>query len=391
MAWTNTDHSYGRIARWLHWATAGLILASVGLGLWAESLPFGSSGELARKAQVFSLHKTFGVTAFFLGLLRIGWALVQRHPVAVSHHRGEVWLAALMHGLLYGALVLVPLTGWVHHAATTGFAPILWPFGQGLPFVPKSEAVAEIAGTAHWLFGKVLIAAVLLHVAGALKHALIDRDIVLARMVRGVAGGAGVAPARGAAVAAVAIWAAVVVGALVLVPAAPERSAPVSVAPVGGAWVVETGSLGIVVRQMGAAVEGRFSTWSADIRFDPDAATGNSVSVTIDPASLTLGSVSAQATGPEFLNAAAYPSAQFAADIRRDGAGWVADGTLSLAGAQAAVQLPFTLDLAGDVARMAGTVALDRRAFGIGTRYPDEATVGFAVTVRVGLTARRQP
>jgi cytochrome b561/polyisoprenoid-binding protein YceI len=380
----------GRIARLLHWSTAGLILASVALGLWAESLPYGSSGELALKAQVFSVHKTFGVAAFLIGVLRIGWALVQPHPVPVSSRPTEVWLAGLMHGLLYGALVLVPLSGWVHHAATTGFAPILWPFGQGLPFVPKSETVADIAGTAHWLFGKVLIVSVLLHVAGVLKHVLVDRDIVLARMVRGAVGGASVLQARGAGLAAGAVWAAAVVGALALVPPAPERAAPVAAAPVVGGWAVETGTLGISVRQMGAAVEGRFATWTADIRFDPDAATGNTVIVTIDPASLTLGSVSAQATGPEFLNVSAHPSAQFTADIRRDGAGWVADGMLSLAGAQVPVQLPFTLDLAGDAARMEGTAVLDRRAFGIGTKYPDEATVGFDVTVRVALTARRQ-
>lgn len=391
MIWTNTQQSYGRIARLLHWATAGLILGSVGLGLWAESLPFGTSAELAHKAQAFSLHKTFGIAAFVVGVLRMGWALVQPHPQPVSARWAEVWLAGLMHGLLYGALVLVPLSGWVHHAATTGFAPILWPLGQGLPFVPKSEAVAEIAGTAHWLFGKVLIVAVLLHVAGALKHALVDRDIVLARMWRGTAGGAGVKPARGAAVLAGAVWAGAAALVLALVPPGPEPAVPVAAAASGGGWAVEEGRLAIAVRQMGAVVEGQFATWTADIRFDPDATTGNTVTVTIDPASLTLGSVSAQATGPDFLNAASHPSAVFAADIRRDGAGWVADGTVSLAGAQVPVQLPFTLDLAGDKARMEGVAVLDRRAFGIGARYPDEATVGFDVTVRVALSARRQP
>ncbi len=58
--------------------------------------------------------------------------------------------------------------------SVTGFAPIWWPFGQGLPFVPQSETVAKIAGSAHWWFSKLMIAAILLHVAGALKHHLID-------------------------------------------------------------------------------------------------------------------------------------------------------------------------------------------------------------------------
>jgi hypothetical protein len=55
------------------------------------------------------------------------------------------------------------------------------------------------------------------------------------------------------------------------------------------------------------------------------------------------------------------------------------------------VVLPFTLDIEGDLARMQGRLELDRRAFGIGAQYADEATVGFAVSVDVALTARRQP
>lgn len=391
MTWKNTDHSYGRAARLLHWLTAGLILVAIPLGLVAEALPYDTSEALARKAQLFSWHKTLGIAAFAVGVVRIGWALAQRHPVPVSTRRAEVWLAAAMHGLLYGALILVPLSGWIHHAATEGFAPILWPFGQGLPFVPKSEAVAQGAGFAHWLFTKVLIVAVLLHVAGALKHALIDRDAVLGRMLGGVAAGAGRVGARGASWAAAAVWAGALALVLVAMPAAQDNAAPAPapVAAVPGGWVVQDGTLAISVRQMGSAVQGRFASWRADIAFDPQAQTGNRVTVEVDLASLTLGSVSTQATGPDFLNAAAHPVARFAADLRRDGAAWVAEGVLSLNGAEVPVILPFTLDLEGDLATMQGALELDRRAFGIGATYPDEATVGFGVTVTVALTAQR--
>ena len=38
---------------------------------------------------------------------------------------------------------------------------------------------------------------------------------------------------------------------------------------------------------------------------------------------------------------------------------------------------------------MTGSTTLDRRAFGIGASYGDEATVGFNVGVTVELTAKR--
>ena len=37
-----------------------------------------------------------------------------------------------------------------------------WPFGQNLPLVPESAAVAETFGTLHMLFERVLVAALLL-------------------------------------------------------------------------------------------------------------------------------------------------------------------------------------------------------------------------------------
>lgn len=390
MSLHNSPQRYGAIARALHWATAALILPALVLGWWAEQLPYDTSEALAFKAQMFSIHKTLGVAALAVGVLRILWALGQVRPAPLSGRVPEVWLAGLVHGLLYAALVLVPLTGWVHHAATEGFAPILWPFGQGLPLVPKSESVAAVAGVAHWVFGNLLIAALALHIAGALKHAVLDRDGTLARMLRGRAvAGQGAHP-RGAALGAAAVWALAVGAAVALIPPQADRAkAPAAVAT-GGNWAVQDGTLQITVQQMGAAVQGRFATWSAEITFDPAPDTGNRVTVTVDPASLTLGSVSAQAIGAEFLNAAAHPQAVFTADIRREGDQWIATGPLTLAGGSAQVRLPFTLEIEGNTARMTGTTTLDRRDFGIGAAYPDQVSVGFAVTVDVALTAQRR-
>ena len=49
-------------------------------------------------------------------------------------------------------------------------APILWPFGQNLPFVPKSPALAETSAGLHFVLMLVLVGALVLHIVGALKH-----------------------------------------------------------------------------------------------------------------------------------------------------------------------------------------------------------------------------
>ncbi|PZX17726.1 cytochrome b561 [Palleronia aestuarii] len=395
MPTTDTRESYGTLTKLFHWTTALLILALIPLGLVAENLPQETGAEIARKAQLFSVHKTLGIATFAVALLRILWALVRPKPAPLHpERRAETLLAETAHWTLYAALVVVPLSGWIHHAASAGFAPILWPFGQGLPFVPRSDLVFAVAGTTHWVFTKVLIAALLLHVAGALKHAFIDRDGTLRRMWFGPFRAApdGRAPHRTgfALPAAAAIYVAGGVAVYTLtapVASPPEPAAPASAETAG--WRVEEGRIGIDVSQFGTSVEGSFAAWSADIDFDPETGTGDvRVEVAID--SLTLGSVTEQALGPDYFAAETHPTSIFEATISPAEEGYLAEGTLSLAGETVPVRLPFTLGIADGTAEMRGETILDRRDFGIGDATTDPDTLGFDVTVVIALTATRQ-
>ena len=180
MRLANSETRYGAVAKFLHWLTALMILALIPLGLIAQAVARDTPEALAEKARLFSVHKTLGVALFAVALLRIGWALSQTRPGPLHpERRAETFTASAVHWTLYGALVAVPLSGWVTHAATEGFAPILWPFAQGLPFVPRSEPVAGAAAAVHWLGGRVLMVALALHVAGAVKHHVLDRDATL--------------------------------------------------------------------------------------------------------------------------------------------------------------------------------------------------------------------
>lgn len=397
MSATNTATSFGQVARSLHWLTALLILSAIGLGLYAEGLPHDSSEALAAKAEVFSIHKTIGMAAFLVALVRIVWALTQPKPAPIHPDRkAETLLAELIHWSLYIAMLVMPLSGWVHHAAVEGFAPILWPFGQDLPFVPKSETVAQTASLIHLLSSKLLIGSILLHVLGALKHAVVDRDGTLARMVTGRSVGRPGPHPVAPALIAIAIYAAGASVALTLAPGAPEEAtAPAqNAAPSAssaGNWQVQTGTLGFTVRQMGADVGGSFANWQADIQFDEQPTNGShgKVKVTIDTTSLSLGSVTEQAKGADFFDTANHATAVFEADILPAASGYEAKGTLSLRGQTQPASLPFTLAIDGDTATMTGSTTLDRRAFGIGSSYGDEATVGFNVGVTVELTAKR--
>jgi cytochrome b561/polyisoprenoid-binding protein YceI len=391
-------HSYTPTAKALHWLTAALILALIPLGIIANDMPYDTSEQLARKAWVFSWHKTLGVAVFFTAVVRIAYAMTHPSPAPLHpHRRVETFLATTAHWTLYACLILVPAAGWIHHAATTGFAPIWWPLGQSLPFVPKNANLAHVFASLHILFERVLVISLVLHIAGAAKHALIDRDGTLARML----------PLRGAPTppylprskhragpvlaAATVFGVAIAAGAGLGMFAPTDRAPTPQLAAISSDWVVRSGTLSITVTQLGSAVTGQFADWTAAITFDETVTTGpaGSVTATVSIPSLTLGSVTEQALGAEFLNAASFATATFDAPLSVTPEGYVATGTLTMAGQTHPVTLPFKLEIADGTATMSGTTTLDRRTFGMGASYSDEATVGFTVVVDIALTAAR--
>jgi len=402
MSLANTTNRYGSLSKTFHWLTALLILTLFPLGIVANNMAYElqtlsapADDLVARTAWLFSLHKTLGVIVFFVALLRILWALNQPKPGLLHPDRKLESLAAeTVHWLLYGSLVVVPLSGWIHHAAASGFAPIWWPFGQNLPLVPKSEAIAAATGGAHWVLTKVLGLALLLHIAGAIKHHVIDKDATLRRMWFGrseVPDTASKHKHAAPITAALALWAVALSGGAALGVYAPhgDATATVELQEVQSDWQVQDGTLAITVTQLGSDVEGQFADWTAAISFDETVENGTAGTVdAIAIPSLTLGSVTDQAMGADFFNAAEHPTAQFAAEITRADEGFLATGTLTIKGTEIPVVLPFALALDGARAEMTGKVSLDRRDFGIGAGT-DEGSLGFGVTVDVALTALR--
>lgn len=404
MTLQNTVQSYGPVARGLHWLTAALILTLIPLGFIAENMAHAINApgatptpeEFARVKLLFSVHKTLGVVTFFVALVRIIWAFTQPRPAPLHPDRKlETFLGELVHFALYGALVIVPLSGWVHHAASTGFAPI-WGIGQNLPLVPKSESVAQIFSGLHGISTKVLIGALVLHIAGALKHLIIDRDLTVARMTKGTTSALPGAKSHVPALpvlGALAVWGAVVLSAVALSAGSSADNDHEQLHTVTSDWNVTQGSLTITIQQMGNNVTGSFDDWTAAITFDPEAEsqTKGQVNVTIAIASLSLGTVTQQAMGPDFFDAEGFPTAKFEADILSAEQGYVAKGALTIKDQSVPLSLPFELMLDGDTAVARGTAQTDRRAFEIGAGMTGEGSLGFGVSITFDLTATRTP
>ncbi|MEM1234439.1 MAG: cytochrome b/b6 domain-containing protein [Pseudomonadota bacterium] len=390
---TNTSTRYGTVTKTFHWLTALLIVGVMTTGIIAHNLPPADPASLDWKIRLYSIHKTIGLTIFFTALLRILWAISQPKPALIAtEKKAQAFLAEVIHYTLYASLVLVPLTGWMTHAATEGFAPIKWPFGQELPFIPNDPELAERFATAHKFFERVMVASLLLHIAGALKHHFVDKDATLRRMWFGqgftLPKLTPTAHTATPAISALVIFAAVGTAAA-LQPVGRGALDTPALEDVASDWRVLDGQIEISVEQFGAVVTGTFADWTAAIDFDPNAEgdTKGSADVTIAIGSLTLGSVTNDALSADFFNVDAFPTATVTGDIVAVDDAYELRGSITIKGSEVPLTLPFDLTLEGDVADASGAVELQRLDFNVGESMPTGSDVGLAVGVSINLTA----
>jgi cytochrome b561 len=178
MAWRNTEQAYGSAAKWFHWIIALLIITLLVIGLVMTSLK-----PSPQMFQIFALHKSLGITVLFLAALRLLWRLSGKHVFPLPNHQHwEKFLARLVHGLLYFAMFLMPLSGWIMSSAH-GFSVSFFGLFTLPDFVPHSNELSEFAKDVHNISAYTLIGVITLHVAGALKHYVIDHDRTLQRML----------------------------------------------------------------------------------------------------------------------------------------------------------------------------------------------------------------
>ncbi len=173
---------YTRTAIALHWLIALAVIAQFTWGWWMQSIPKQPPGL---RADAFNLHKSVGLTILTLMTLRLVWRWRHPAPALPAMPRWQARLAHVNHALLYVALFVQPLAGYLG-SVYSGYPVKL--FGMTLPAWGHADpALKDFFSAVHYVNSWVLAGAVTLHVAAALKHAFIDRDGLLSRMGLGSA------------------------------------------------------------------------------------------------------------------------------------------------------------------------------------------------------------
>lgn len=230
------DEKYSRVAIFLHWAIAVLIIFNLvsGFLIWDFAKDFVRSTPPLYIVGL-TLHLSAGLTVLLLTVVRIAWRLMHEPPpFAPDMKRWERHSAHFAHFFLYAAMLLMPLTGWgilsanpapgsagsearaammaeSMPAGAPGMAPPggppagvtpqpprIWFFMMPMPAITPIQEIGNEPGgveplrvlhdkLAEWheLGAWLTVLLLLLHVAGALKHQWIDRHPTLQRMGMG--------------------------------------------------------------------------------------------------------------------------------------------------------------------------------------------------------------
>lgn len=170
---------YTEIAIAFHWLLALMIVIAFCVGLYMHELPMSPT-----RLKLFNYHKWAGIVILSLSALRLLWRLTHRPPPDLPMPAWQTHIAHVTHIAFYFLFFAVPLAGWAYSSAA-GIPIVVFGVLPLPDFVSPDKALASVLKGAHALLAFTLAGFVVLHVLGALKHVVVDRDTLLARMLPG--------------------------------------------------------------------------------------------------------------------------------------------------------------------------------------------------------------
>lgn len=402
----NTENAFGAIAKNLHWIVAILICGLLVLGFYMTGLDYSPD-----KLNWYSLHKSLGVLVLWLAGLRLLWSLYTLPPLPLETHKlWERALSKLTHIALYSTMILMPLSGYIMSAS--GEYGVSF-FGYNLPnIVPQSALLSEVANETHQIIAYVLTSVIMLHVLGALKHHVIDKDKTLLRMLPSFFKS---------------VWFTLLILCLIAFVATVlkygfvgkleeevdivemSREVPLTketkVSKHKNQWdiVQDQSEIKFQTNVYGSDVTWVFSDFTGTIIFDVNEIAASSANIEIDLKNVSSGDVQRDSylMNESWFNVVDYPRAYFTSlEFQHiEGENYLLVGQLGLAGKAMPVSFPFTLDIASNSieeehatqrAYVQGALSLNRLDFDLGVpKWEGADIVAHDVQVYIRLVAEK--
>lgn len=183
MALTNSSSRYGAVAKFFHWVVFLIFVNQYVVGSLMMRLGKGDSFLGVPAGPFYTWHKSIGLVALAIVLLRLTWRKTTRLPDwADTLEDWERATTKCAERVLYACMLLMPVSGYVFTMGG-GFAFKLFGVVPLPVLIEKNAALASIGETAHLVIGYLTVIALTVHIGLGIKHQLVNRDRFLNRML----------------------------------------------------------------------------------------------------------------------------------------------------------------------------------------------------------------
>jgi len=171
----NSKTSYGLLAKLFHWLTFLALIIQIPFGFYLVGLEFSD-----RRIELENVHILFGITIFYIVLLRLIWKLI--NPSIQSEHnffKGQNIIAKTNHFLLYVSIFAITISGILkklYMGEKLNF--VFFKFG----FDKDNFQFADLYYEVHIYANYLLIVLVALHILAVIVHHVFLKDKILKKI-----------------------------------------------------------------------------------------------------------------------------------------------------------------------------------------------------------------
>lgn len=183
MALTNSSSGYGTLTKTFHWLIVVLFTLQYFGGHIMTFIGFNSSFAGITTNTYYDWHKSLGLVALFIAVLRLINRQFGRLPAwSPALSTGEKKFIHYAEQLFYLAMLVMPISGWFY---------VMWgDYGVNLFGVwemqrplSKDDSLRDIAKWIHIVSGWVLLITMVAHIGLVLRHQFIKKSHLLRRML----------------------------------------------------------------------------------------------------------------------------------------------------------------------------------------------------------------
>ena len=174
----NTNTAYGTITKLLHWLMFLMFVGMVVVGYIMTDRPL-----TPEKLNLYSWHKSFGMTLLVLAVVRLVWRWGSPVPaLPEGMPKYQRFAAHASHYVLYFLMFLMPLSGWLMSSAANVHVVVFKVLS--LPnLIAPDKGLRHLFEEIHETGVTALEVMVGLHATAALVHHYFYKDNVLVRML----------------------------------------------------------------------------------------------------------------------------------------------------------------------------------------------------------------